>query len=99
MKSIIFVTFAFATLTSFGNTKDKPAAGAEMPPYQGSAAFEKMKTLTGKWSAESPTMGKMKTEFRVIAGGSVVEERFAGGTPMEMLSTYHDVDGKLMMTH
>ena len=97
MKSIIFL--AFATLTSFGNTKDKPAAGAEMPAYQGSAAFEKMKTLTGKWSAESPTMGKMKTEFRVIAGGSVVEERFAGGTPMEMLSTYHDVDGKLMMTH
>ena len=41
-------------------------------------------------------MGKMKTEFRVIAGGSVVEERFAGGTPMEMLSTYHDVDGKLI---
>lgn len=32
MKSIIFVTFAFATLTSFGNTKDKPAAGAEMRP-------------------------------------------------------------------
>lgn len=44
-------------------------------------------------------MGKMHTEFRVIAGGSVVEERFAYGTPMEMLSTYYDVNGKLMMTH
>ncbi len=99
MKSILLLAFSLATLTSSGNTEDKPAAHAEMPPYQGSAAFEKMKTLTGKWSAESPEMGKMKTEFRVIAGGSVVEERFAGGTPMEMLSTYHDVEGKLMMTH
>ena len=29
----------------------------------------------------------------------MIEERFAEGTPMEMLSTYHDVNGKLMMTH
>ncbi|NJM36418.1 MAG: DUF1579 domain-containing protein [Akkermansiaceae bacterium] len=75
------------------------SACAEMPPYRGSAAFERMKSLTGKWSAVSPIMGKMHTEFRVIAGGSVVEERFAYGTPMEMLSTYYDVNGKLMMTH
>lgn len=44
-------------------------------------------------------MGKMTDEFRVIAGGSVIEEHFAAGTPMEMLSVYHDVNGKLTMTH
>jgi hypothetical protein len=70
-----------------------------MPPYKGSAAFERMKSLVGKWSAESPEMGKMSTEFRLIAGDSVIEERFAEGTPMEMLSVYHDVNGKLTMTH
>lgn len=69
-----------------------------MPPYKGSAAFEKMKTLVGKWKGQSP-MGEMNTEFRLIASGSVIEERFAEGTPMEMLSTYHDVNGKLVMTH
>lgn len=58
-----------------------------------------MKTLVGKWSADSSMMGKMNTEFRLIAGGSVIEERFAAGTPMEMLSVYHDVSGKLTMTH
>ena len=58
-----------------------------------------MKTLVGKWTADSPMMGRMKTEFRLIAGDSVIEERFGEGTPMEMLSTYHDVDGKLTMTH
>ena len=75
------------------------AACADMPPYKGSPAFEKMKTLVGKWSAESPVMGKMHTEFRMTAGGSVIEEHFGSGTPMEMLSTYHDVNGRLTMTH
>jgi hypothetical protein len=41
----------------------------------------------------------LNTEFRLIAGDSVIEERFAPGTPMEMLSVYHDVKGKLTMTH
>jgi hypothetical protein len=70
-----------------------------MPPYKGSVAFERMKSLVGEWSADSPLMGKMKTEFRLIAGGSVIEERFGEDTPMEMLSVYHDVNGKLMMKH
>ena len=77
----------------------KPAACVDMPPYKGSVAFERMKSLVGKWSATSPMMGKMNTEFRLIAGGSVIEERFGEDTPMEMLSTYHDVNGKLKMTH
>lgn len=86
-----------AALTACQSTK--PAHCADMPPYKGSAAFERMKSLVGKWTGESPMMGKMHTEFRVIAGGSVIEEHFGGGTPMEMLSTYHDVNGKLHMTH
>ncbi len=87
-----------ATLTSCQTSKVKPSACADMPPYKGSAAFERMKSLAGKWAGSTP-MGPMTVEYRVIAGGSVVEERFAAGTPMEMLSTYHDVDGKLVMTH
>ena len=90
---------ALMALTACQSGKPHDAACNEMPPYQGSAAFERMKTLVGKWSADSPLMGKMKTEFRLIAGDSVIEERFAEGTPMEMLSTYHDVNGKLTMKH
>jgi hypothetical protein len=91
--------FALVALSSCQSIKPKQADGPEMPPYRGSAEFERMKTLVGKWSAESPMMGEMKTEFRLIAGDSVIEERFAKGTPMEMLSVYHDVNGKLTMTH
>ncbi len=88
-----------AALTACQSVQTKPPAHSAMPPYKGSTAFERMKSLVGKWSADSPMMGKMNTEFRLIAGDSVVEERFAEGTPMEMLSTYHDVNGKLSMTH
>ncbi len=97
--SRLFVLAACAALAScqVGQTPKSCCAG--MPPYKGSAAFERMKTLVGKWSSDSPMMGKMNTEFRILAGDSVIEERFAEGTPMEMLSVYHDVNGKLTMTH
>jgi hypothetical protein len=88
-----------ATHVSCQTTPDPHAACNGMPPYQGSSAFERMKTLVGTWQGESPMMGRMTTEFRLIAGGSVIEERFASGTPMEMLSVYHDVNGRLTMTH
>jgi hypothetical protein len=96
---ILSAVVLLITLSACQSSKSKPSACADMPPYKGSAAFERMKSLVGKWSADSPMMGRMNTEFRVIAGGSVVEERFAKDTPMEMLSTYHDVNGRLMMTH
>lgn len=98
-RSLLLTIAACAALSSCQTGRNKHAACADMPPYQGSAAFERMKSLVGKWSGESPQMGKMNTEFRLIAGDSVVEERFEEGTPMEMLSTYHDVNGKLTMTH
>ena len=102
IKHALLSMVAFMALTSCqtGQTgQNHQAACTDMPPYKGSAAFERMKSLVGKWSAESPEMGKMNTEFRLIAGDSVIEERFAEGTPMEMLSVYHDVNGKLTMTH
>ena len=97
--ALLLAVAALAALTSCQSGQNKHAACADMPPYKGSAAFERMKSLVGRWSADSPEMGKMNTEFRLIAGDSVIEERFAEGTPMEMLSTYHDVNGKLTMTH
>ncbi len=97
--TLLLPIVALAALTACQSVQTKPAAHSDMPPYKGSAAFERMKSLVGKWSADSPMMGKMNTEFRLIAGESVVEERFGEGTPMEMLSIYHDVNGKLTMTH
>jgi hypothetical protein len=100
IKNALFLAFAAcAVLPSCQTGMTNHDACATLPPYKGSPAFERMKTLVGKWSADSPEMGRMNTEFRLIAGDSVIEERFAHGTPMEMLSVYHDVNGKLTMTH
>jgi hypothetical protein len=99
MNKLILNLVTAAALTACQTASMKHTSCVDMPPYKGSAAFERMKSLVGKWSGESPELGKMKTEFRLIAGDSVIEERFAAGTPMEMLSVYHDVHGKLTMTH
>jgi hypothetical protein len=99
IKPTLLLSIVTLALSACQTGKTTQASHPEMPPHKGSAAFERMKSLVGKWTAESPMMGKMNTEFRLIAGDSVIEERFAEGTPMEMLSTYHDVEGKLTMTH
>ena len=41
----------------------------------------------------------MRVSYRVTAGGSAILETTAAGTPMEMISMYHDRGGKLFMTH
>ncbi|MEK0450294.1 MAG: hypothetical protein RL088_2562 [Verrucomicrobiota bacterium] len=99
LKHTLPAIVALGALTACETGKTEKSHSASMPAYRGSAEFQRMKSLAGKWTGESPQMGKMNTEFRVIAGDSVIEERFGAGTPMEMVSMYHDVNGKLTMTH
>jgi hypothetical protein len=37
--------------------------------------------------------------YKLVAGGSVLEEKVFVGTPNEMTTMYYDQDGKLAMTH
>ena len=71
-------------------------------PKAGSPEFERMKTLAGTWAGKAD-MGQgpveMTMHYRLIAGGSVLEERIAPGTPHEMVTMYFDKAGKLAMTH
>ena len=74
----------------------------DMKPYVGSAQFEKIKKLAGKWEGTSK-MGnedmKVSVDYRVTSGGSAVMETLSPGTSHEMVSLYHDKAGKLFMTH
>ncbi|MEO7100240.1 MAG: hypothetical protein ABI162_12825 [Luteolibacter sp.] len=68
-----------------------------------SPEFERMKTLVGTWTGKTD-MGQgpvdMAIRFRLIAAGSVLEERVFEGTPNEMVTMYFDnKDGKLAATH
>lgn len=78
--------------------------GAEQPatPKRGSPAFERMKTLTGTWEGKAD-LGQgpidMTVRSRLLAAGSVLEERVFAGTPNEMVTMYYDQGGKLALTH
>ena len=80
------------------------ALAAEQPPAakQGSPEFERMKTMVGTWTGKTD-MGQgpidMTVQYRLLAGGSVLEEKVFSGTPNEMTTMYYDQGGKLALTH
>jgi hypothetical protein len=69
---------------------------------QTSPEFERMKSLVGAWKGKTD-MGQgpieMTVQYRLLAGGTVLEERVFAGTPNEMLTMYYDQGGKLALTH
>ena len=77
-------------------------AGEPPKPAPTSAEFERMKSLVGTWKGTTD-MGQgpieMVQEFRLLAGGSVLEEKVFVGTPNEMTTMYYDKKGKLALTH
>jgi len=78
------------------------AAGEAPAQKNSSAEFERMKTLIGTWKGKTD-IGQgpvdLTVQYRLLAGGSVLEERVFAGTPNEMMTMYYDRDGKLAMTH
>jgi hypothetical protein len=73
--------------------------GQANPP---SAEFARLKTLVGTWKGKAD-VGQgpvdMTVQYRLLAGGSVLEERVFEGTPMEMVTMFYEKDGKLALTH
>ena len=76
--------------------------GGEHAPYTGSVDFERLKGLAGTWQGVTVMQGKqepVQIEYRVTSAGSTVVETMFPGTPKEMISVYHDQDGKPGLTH
>ena len=78
-------------------------AAGELPKAKSSSPeFQRMKSLVGTWEGKTD-MGEgpvdMTVRYRLLAGGSVLEERVFEGTPHEMVTMYYDQDGKLALTH
>lgn len=65
--------------------------------------FERMKSLVGTWTGKTEMPGQgivdLTVQYRLLAGGSVLEERCFQGTPGEMITMYYDQGDKLAMTH
>jgi hypothetical protein len=81
------------------------AAPADPGPAPASAeassdAFRRLTALAGTWSTIVPEGGAPATvTYRVVGGGSAVEEDLFPGTPHEMISMYHLDGPRLLMTH
>ncbi len=78
------------------------SVGETPSPKPGSPEFERMKTLVGTWQGKTD-IGQgpidLTVQYRLLAGGTVLEERVFSGTPNEMITMYFDQGGKLALTH
>lgn len=97
MKTKLTVCSALLLAASLGLTASEPPK-----PKPGSPELERMKTLVGTWQGKTD-MGQgpvdITVQYRLLAGGSVLEERVFAGTPNEMITMYFDQNGKLALTH
>ena len=63
---------------------------AEHPaPPKLSSDFERMKSLVGTWKGKADMgqgMSEFTVEYRLISGGSAIEERIFAGTPKDVVS-------------
>jgi hypothetical protein len=87
----------FLLATAIWSSADQPTK-----PKPASPEFERMKTLIGVWQGKTD-IGQgpidLTVQYRLLAGGSVLEERIFAGTPNEMVTMYYDQGGKLALTH
>ena len=102
------LSLAFAVVLAVGAVSSVRAEDAKKDVDHAHAAkaaskeFEKVKQLAGTWKGTADMEGKKvdtKTVFKLTSGGSAVVETMEPGDEYEMVNVYHDVDGKLMMTH
>jgi hypothetical protein len=87
--SLLFVTAVAAAGPAVPKPESRVDAGA---------AFSRLKGLVGEWNIES-ARGKGQSQFQLIAGGSVILERFREPGGGEMLTAYHLDGDKLVLTH
>lgn len=94
MKKLIIILVSF-TLSSIANAEiQKTKKYGE--------AFNQIKSLAGQWQGKMGKGEKSKTfkvNYKITSAGSSVVETIFPGAPMEMITVYTEVKGKIRMTH
>jgi hypothetical protein len=79
------------------------ARAGDGPGVEAKAAFAKLKTLAGEWTAEATEGGHggdhEKVVYKVTANGSAIMQNQFPGSDHEMISMYHLDGDDLRMTH
>ncbi|MGE3821017.1 MAG: hypothetical protein AB7I30_16515 [Isosphaeraceae bacterium] len=74
--------------------------GADKPAVEARAAFDRLKTLAGDWSAVMEGENEPgEIAYRLTANDSVLMETLFPGTPHEMVTMYHLDGDELKLTH
>lgn len=96
MKTLMLVvTVLICSGTAFAGEGNHTAA-------KSSKELEKLKALEGTWKGSMIEGGKpvdLTVKYDLTSGGTAVVETISPGEPHEMVSVYHDENGKLTMTH
>jgi len=83
-------------------TRFVPIPGIPLRAAAAPSPLGRLAGLVGTWKG-TVDMGQGPVEFvsqyRLIAAGSVIEERCFQGTPNEMVTMFYDKGGKLALTH
>ena len=100
MKKTLLLIVVILSAFAFGSSA---FAGEKMgAPVAHSKDFDRMKGLVGVWEGKAD-MGKGVEQFKVTyeltSAGNAIVEKFAAGQPHEMVTIYHDYNGKLVLTH
>ncbi|MBI5434351.1 MAG: hypothetical protein HZA52_16070 [Planctomycetes bacterium] len=94
--------FALALVCTVGACTAVSGALRTLPPADAKAAFERLKTLDGRWAGQARHGGDpfpVEVSYHVTAAGSAVEEKLFVGTEHEMVTMYHMDGEQLMLTH
>jgi hypothetical protein len=103
-KQASVVTVAIMFFYSSINAQEATTIGdVEMPAIEGSDAFNEMRNKLGKWQGEMTQELTGETfnvsyEWRITSGGNTITETIIEDG-VEMLTTYNDDNGKLVVKH
>jgi len=86
----IGIGFGFPAAASAQTSKGNPSNAEQ--------AFEKLKTLVGRWEAQTDK-GPAVATYQLISGGTVLLERAEMGADHEMITAYYVDGNRLLLTH
>lgn len=102
MKKIMLITLLVLAVSAMGPLAALAGEHQMGPPVVHSRDFDRMRELAGVWEGNvdmGQGMELLRVTYELTSAGNAIVERFAAGKPHEMVTVYHDFNGKLAMTH
>ena len=93
MQKRLFLVIGLAALATLQGADPKPNPGQDA-----AAAFARLKTLVGEWTANTRE-GKARLTYELTGGGTALVEQESAGNEPAMMTVYHLDGSRLILTH